>query len=74
MKPIVLAPLLIGLAASVALAQHTFTGDGNWLDPASWDMGIVAPDGSTAIVNGNALIDQEIVTNQSQNSRRARAS
>lgn len=65
--------LTISVSALLAIssqAQNTFTGDGNWLDPTLWDTGIVPPDGSTAIINGTALIDVNIVTTQVLNPSR----
>lgn len=65
------------LVSSVLLAsalpgwsQYFFTGDGSWLDPARWDTGVVPPDGSTAVINGNAEISENIVAAQNQNPAR----
>ncbi len=46
--------------------QTTFTGTGNWLDEARWDGG-VPTDNAIAIVNGSAVIDEDIVSQNSLN-------
>ncbi len=61
---------LIGLALTpLAHAQNIFTGEGDWLEEALWSEGLPG-DGSTAIVNGTAVISEDIVEiNQANPSR-----
>jgi hypothetical protein len=54
-KRLAFLSLLPGLLAA---QTSIFTGDGNWLDAARWDTGVVVPDNQTAVVNGNAIVDQ----------------
>ena len=51
---------------TTALGQSTFTGAGDWLDPVLWDAGLPA-DNSTATVNGDCVISENIVPTQSAN-------
>ena len=64
------ALVLTAVLSPVLFAQHTFTGVGNWTDPARWDTGIVPPDNSTAIVNGEAEITENVVAEQNRNAAR----
>jgi hypothetical protein len=57
------------LLPSTAFAQSTFTGSGNWLDDGFWDLGIPG-DGSTATVNGECIINENIVAAQTLNPSR----
>lgn len=61
------APVIAAILTSGAAAQdHYFIGEGDWLDPLNWDLG-VPPDNSHAIVNGNCLITADIATQNTQN-------
>jgi len=62
--------LLSLLPASLSAQMTTFTGEGNWLDPARWDGGVVAPDNLPAVINGNALVDQNTGTSNTDNPNR----
>ena len=62
--------LLLSLVPWIISAQSTFTGDGNWLDPARWDTGLVVPDNQTAIINGNAVVDQNTGASNTDNPSR----
>ena len=57
------------LLPSSAFAQTTFSGSGNWLDDGFWDLGIPG-DGSTATVNGECIINENIVAAQTLNPSR----
>ena len=57
------------LLPSVAFAQTTFSGSGNWLDGGLWNLGIPG-DGSTATVNGECIINENIVAAQALNPSR----
>ncbi|MFP6858740.1 MAG: choice-of-anchor J domain-containing protein [Roseibacillus sp.] len=61
---------LFSFLAPTAHGQAIFTGSGDWLDALLWDTGVVPPDGSTAIVNGDAQITQNIVSTQNANASR----
>jgi hypothetical protein len=61
---------LLALMPGILSGQSTFTGDGNWLDAARWDTGIVVPDNQIAIINGNALVDQNTGTSNTDNPSR----
>lgn len=59
---------LLALLPGLSMGQtHTFTGDGNWLDVERWDTGTPAPDNQIAIINGNAVVDQNTVPTQNAN-------
>jgi hypothetical protein len=65
-----LLPILLILFLGTSwLHAQTFTGDGNWTDADLWDDGVPA-DNSTAIVNGNAVITEDIAAQNSQNPSR----
>ncbi|MDG2125209.1 MAG: hypothetical protein P8J87_16010, partial [Verrucomicrobiales bacterium] len=64
--------ILVTLAVSAAalpsaLAQHVFSGSGNWLEVERWDQGVLPPDGSTAIIAGEAAITENTVPTQTAN-------
>ena len=61
--------LCLALLPSAAFAQSTFSGSGNWLDDKFWDLGIPG-DGSTATVNGECIINENIVAAQALNPSR----
>jgi hypothetical protein len=48
----------------------TFQTDGLWLEPTNWDTGVVVPDNQIAIVNANALVDQNTGTSNTDNPSR----
>ncbi len=55
--------LIIVLCLSVSIQtgwSQTFTGDGTWHTAENWDSGAVPGDGSTTLINGNAIIDRDI--------------
>ena len=63
--------LLFGCLPSFLSAQiSTFQTDGSWLEPTNWDTGIVVPDNQTAVVNANALVDQNTGTRNTDNPAR----
>ena len=63
--------LLLSLVPGVITAQiSTFSGDGSWLDPTRWDSGIVVPDNQTAVINGNAVVDQNTGASNTDNPSR----
>ncbi|MGY8690878.1 MAG: hypothetical protein ACKVHP_24460, partial [Verrucomicrobiales bacterium] len=65
-----LLPILLILFLGTSwLHAQTFTGDGNWTDADLWDDGVPA-DNSSAIVNGNAVITEDIAAQNSQNPSR----
>jgi len=50
---------LLFLCSGILSAQtSTFVTDGDWLEPTNWDTGIIVPDNQTAVVNANAVVDQ----------------
>lgn len=63
------AALSLAAMLSLCQAQTTFTGDGDWLESDRWD-GDVPADNSTAIINGNAIISEDITTQNSINPSR----
>jgi len=63
-KRLAFLSLLPGLLAA---QTSIFTGDGNWLDVARWDTGAVVPDNQTAVVNGNAIVDQNTGASNTDN-------
>jgi hypothetical protein len=63
--------LFLSLVPGVITAQiSTFSGDGSWLDPTRWDAGIVVPDNQTAVINGNAVVDQNTGASNTDNPSR----
>ncbi|MFT6382250.1 MAG: hypothetical protein ACJAXZ_003748, partial [Akkermansiaceae bacterium] len=62
--------LLLSLLPSMLSGQvNTFTGDGNWLDAARWDPALV-PDNQIAVINGNAIVDQNTGASNTDNPSR----
>ena len=62
---------LLFLLPGILSAQiSTFTGDGSWLDPTRWDTGVVAPDNLPAVINGNAIVDQNTGASNTDNPNR----
>ena len=49
------------LVAATAVTSFSFTGNGNWSNPANWAGGIVPPStlpaGYTVVINGNCILD-----------------
>ena len=47
--------------SAIAIVSFSFTGNGNWSNPANWAGGIVPPStlpsGSTVTINGNCILD-----------------
>ncbi|MFT7304693.1 MAG: hypothetical protein ACI8UZ_003551, partial [Akkermansiaceae bacterium] len=61
---------LLSLLPSMLSGQvNTFTGDGNWLDAARWDPALV-PDNQIAVINGNAIVDQNTGASNTDNPSR----
>ncbi|MDC0298580.1 hypothetical protein OAL21_05380, partial [Akkermansiaceae bacterium] len=55
--------LILFFGTGILSAQtSTFITDGDWLDAANWDTGIVVPDNQTALINANAVVDRNTGT------------
>ncbi len=62
------ALLLLSLTSGILSAQtSTFQTSGDWLDPANWDTGVVVPDNQTAVVNADAIVDQNTGSSNTDN-------
>ncbi len=52
------------LVASSVITNFSFTGSGNWSNPANWAGGIVPPStlpaGYTVVINGNCILDMAV--------------
>jgi len=55
--------LILFFGTGILSAQtSTFITDGDWLDAANWDTGIVVPDNQNALINANAVVDRNTGT------------
>lgn len=63
--------LILSLGTGILSAQtSTFITDGDWLDAANWDTGVVVPDNQTAFINANAIVDRNTGTANNDNPSR----
>lgn len=58
------------LTGFISAQISTFQSDGSWLEPTNWDTGVVVPDNQTAVINANAVVDQNTGTSNTDNPAR----
>jgi hypothetical protein len=63
--------LILSFATGVLSAQtSTFITDGDWLEAANWDTGVIVPDNQNALINADAIVDRNTGTANADNPSR----